>query len=628
MPPATRTVFSICWKRIKPQKSFTLDRLKGSRFKEKQVKHSTGVRTIHLTHKYVFSRALAVTLFALLAIACTPGVEDGQTDFEASAASVDGARLTISLSPAKSPFSPARHGPPTGENIAPLASGLAFIRGDEGHLVEDEEAFLAIDGDPETIWSSKQPAPQWYSIGLDQPYLVDRVDLVVTQAPPGPTTHEIWLGHGSGLRTFYKRLEDVHTEDGQVLAVPIDPPQKINEVLILTLHSPSWVAWRDFRVFGVQPDDPIVEVEAPPYAVAQVAAGLDYPVRVTHAGDNSGRIFVVELPGRIRILHDGALSETPFLDISDRVSCCEGERGMFGLAFPPSYPQSGQFYVSYTNSQGATTISRFAATEDPDRADETSEEILLKIDQPHENHNGGHLEFGPLDGYLYIGSGDGGLPRDPENQGQATDSLLGKLLRIDVESSASPYGVPANNPFVHAGSHRPEIWALGLRNPWGFAFDQQSGDLFLPDTGNFKREEVNFQPAAAGGGQNYGWPVMEGSICFEHDLLTCSAAGLVLPVADYDHTRGCAIVGGAVYTGDSFPDLHGTFIVADFCTSNIWGIRQSTEDATRGKTTVWRSQLLATAGLPVSSVGADEEGNVYFTIHAEEIGAIYTLADR
>ena len=566
-----------------------------------------------------------MVLFALLAIACSSGRENGQTDVAASAPALGGARLTISLSPAKPPYSPAKHGPPIGENIAPLASGLAFIRGDEGHLVEDEEAYLAIDGDPETIWSSKQPAPQWYSIRLDQHYLVDRVELVVTQAPPGPTTHEIWLGHGSGLRTFYTRLEDVHSEDGQVLAVPIDPPQSVNEVLILTLHSPSWVAWRDFRVFGVQPDDSIVEEEAPPYAVAQVATGLNYPVRVTHAGDNSGRIFVVELPGRIRILHEGAIDEAPFLDISERVNCCVGERGMFGLAFPPSYPESGHFYVSYTNSKGDTTISRFAITEDPNLADENSEEILLTIDQPHENHNGGHLEFGPRDGYLYIGSGDGGLPRDPLNRGQTTDTLLGKLLRIDVESGTTPYSVPADNPFVQDDDHRPEIWALGLRNPWGFAFERQSGDLYLPDTGNFKREEVNFQPAGADGGQNYGWPVMEGSICFEHDVLNCSAQDLVLPVADYDHQGVRYRRWGRLRRTDShWPP--GAFIVADFCTSLIWAIQRSEESATRGKTSIWRSQLLASAGMPISSVGADEEGNVYFTIHVIEDGAVYTLA--
>ena len=573
-------------------------------------------------------QAVSFCLISMFVVACSSSNENGRANIDSVRAASNGARLTISLSPAEPPFSPARLGQPLGENVAPLASGLAFIRGDEGHLVVDDQAFLAIDGDTDTIWSSKQPAPQWYAIVLDQNYLVDRVEMVVTQAPPGPTTHEIWLGHGSGLRTFYARLEDVHTDDGQVLAVPIDPPQNINEVLILTLHSPSWVAWRDFRVFGTQPDAPVAEDEEPPFTVAEVVTGLDYPVRVTHAGDGSGRIFVVELPGRVRIVHDGALRQPPFLDISERVNCCQGERGMFGLAFPPSYPESGHFYVSYTNTHGNTTVSRFATSDDPNRADHNSEEILLTIDQPHQNHNGGHLEFSPQDGYLYIGSGDGGLPRDPENSGQATDTLLGKLLRIDVESGQYPYGVPTDNPFAHADDHRPEIWALGLRNPWGFAFEKESGDLYLPDTGNFKREEVNFQSASAGGGQNYGWPVMEGSICFEHDLLTCSAAGLVLPVSDYDHTRGCAIVGGAVYAGDSLLGLHGTFIVADFCTSNIWGITRSREDTARGKTIIWRSQLLASAGLPVSSVGADEEGNVYFTIHAEEVGAIYTLSER
>lgn len=628
MPPVTRMALSICFKRNKTPMSSPLDRLESIRFEEKRMRHTAGLRTIQSTHTTAVSQALALALFALLVIACSSGEEGGQSDVAASAAALDGARLTISLSPAKPPYSPARHGPPIGENIAPLAQGLAYIRGDGGHLVEDDEAYLAIDGNSETIWSSKQPAPQWYSIKLDQTYLVDRVEMVITQAPPGPTTHEIWLGHGAGLRTFYKRLADVHTEDGQTLVVPVDPPQTVREILILTLHSPSWVAWRDFRVYGTQPALSFANEELPPYSVAEVASGLDYPVRVTHAGDGSGRIFVVELPGRIRILHEGTLSESPFLDISERVNCCEGERGMFGLAFPPSYQVSGQFYVSYTNSQGDTTISRFATTDDPNRADETSEEILLTIEQPHANHNGGHLEFGPRDGFLYIGSGDGGLPRDPRNRGQTTDTLLGKLLRIDVESAKPPYTVPADNPFVQVDSHRPEIWALGLRNPWGFAFDRQSGDLYLPDTGNFKREEVNFQLAGAGGGQNYGWPVMEGSICFEHDVLTCSAQNLVLPVADYDHTHGCAIVGGAVYAGQAFADLQGTFIVADFCTSLIWGIDRYQESETQGRKTIWRSQLLASAGLPISSVGADEDGNVYFTVHVQKDGAVYTLAPK
>ena len=573
------------------------------------------------------SRVLAVGLYFLVAAACSSTTQSGQTAAEPSDTSLPVASLTISLSPAtKRSAAPQIH-PPLGQNIAPLASGLAYIRGAEGHLVPDEAAHLAIDGDPETIWSSQQPAPQWYAIVLDQPYLVDRVDMVVTQSPSGPTTHEVWLGHGSGLRTFYKRLSDVHTEDGQTLAVAIEPPQIVNEVLILTLHSPSWVAWRDLRVFGRQTALSDPEQEVPQYVVQEFATGLEYPVQITHAGDGSQRIFVVEQHGRVHIVKDDVKSEIPFLDISERVNCCEGERGMLGLAFPPSYPESRHFYVSYSNSEGATSISRFATTNDPDRADQDSEVVLLTIDQPHENHNGGHLAFGTQDGYLYIGSGDGGLPRDPENRGQGSDTLLGKLLRIDVESGEAPYGIPAANPFVQVEGYREEIWALGLRNPWGFAFDTQSGDLFLPDTGNSKREEVNYQPAGSRGGENYGWPKMEGSICFEHNFLTCSADGLVLPVAEYDHTRGCAIVGGAIYRGVEYPGLQGLFIIADYCTGHIWGVNRLKANQSRDDQTLWQSTLLAEARFPVSSVGQDEAGNVYFAGHAEE-GAVYTLVER
>lgn len=394
---------------------------------------STYDQSEKMTELGVISRVLAVGLIAFVVAACSSTTKSGQSAVGSSVTSTPVANLTISLSPASARSVTPVISPSPGGNVALQASGLAYIRGDEGHLVADEAAYLAIDGDLETIWSSKQPAPQWYSVVLDQPYLVDRVEMIVTQAPPGQTTHEVWLGHGSGLRTFYKRLSDVHTEDGQILSVDIEPPQIVNEVLILTIHSPSWVAWRELRVFGRQPVISEPEEEAPQYEVERVASGLEYPVFVTHAGDGSGRIFVVEQRGRIRIIKDGVMSDSPFLDISERVSCCEGEKGLLGLAFPPTYSESRHFYVSYSAGAGDTTISRFATTEDPDRADEESEEILLTIDQPHVNHNGGHLAFGPQDGYLYIGSGDGGLPRDPENRGQASDSLLGKILRIDVE---------------------------------------------------------------------------------------------------------------------------------------------------------------------------------------------------
>ena len=567
-------------------------------------------------------------LTAALIAACVSTTGSGHTASDTSDTVQTVASLTISVSAANSKGAAPPIHPPLGENVAPQASGLAYVRGEEGHLVVDEDAYLAIDGDPETIWSSKQPAPQWYSVILNQLYLVNRVEMVITQAPPGPTTHEIWFGHGSGVRVFHERLSDVHTEDSQTLAVAIDPPQIVDEVKVVTLHSPSWVAWRELRVFGTLPEISKSSEEAPPLKAEEITTGLAYPVRVTHAGDGSGRLFVVEQPGRIRIIRDGVLNETPFLDIAQRVNCCAGERGLFGLAFSPSYSESQHFYVSYTDSQGATTISRFAATADPDRADETSEEILLTIDQPHENHNGGHLAFGPQDGYLYIGSGDGGLPRDPENRGQSTDTLLGKLLRIDVESDETPYAIPADNPFMRNDSYRPEIWAMGLRNPWGFAFDAQSGDLYLPDTGNSKREEVNYQPAGSRGGQNYGWPIMEGNICFEHNFLTCNAENLTLPVAEYDHTRGCAIVGGAVYRGGEYPALEGSFIVADFCTGRIWGIERYDGGWIHEKRNRWRSTLLAQASKPISSVGADEEGNVYLTGHAQREGSVYLLADR
>ena len=590
---------------------------------------STCDQSEKMTELGVISRVLAVGLIALVVAACSSTTKSGQSAAGSSVTSTPVANLTISLSPASARSVTPVIVPSLGENVALQASGLAYIRGDEGHLVADETAYLAIDGDPDTIWSSKQPAPQWYSVVLDQPYLVDRVEMIITQSPPGPTTHEVWLGHGSGLRTFYKRLSDVHTEDGQTLAVAIEPPQIVDEVLILTIHSPSWVAWRDLGVFGRQLVTAELEDKAPKYEVERIITGLEYPVFVTHAGDGSGRIFVVEQRGRIRIIKNGVTNDVPFLDISDRVNCCKGERGLLGLAFPPTYSESRHFYLSYSDGAGHTTISRFATSEYPDRADEESEEILLTIDQPHENHNGGHLAFGPQDGYLYIGSGDGGLPRDPENRGQASDTLLGKLLRIDVESGVSSLRhSQLAIPLSKTTSTAHEIWALGLRNPWGFAFDRQTGDLYLPDTGNFKREEVNYQPAESRGGENYGWPIMEGDICFEHDLLTCSADGLILPVAQYDHTRGCAVVGGAVFRGDEYPGLQGFFIVADYCTGHIYGVKRSDGGETPDDKTSWRSALLAQAGMPISSVGADEEGNVYFTGHAEKDGVVYVLADK
>lgn len=505
------------------------------------------------------------------------------------------------------------------ENIARLGTGRGSTKNSEGHLrIDEETAHRAIDGDPDTIWSSEQHATQWFSVAFDGLYLLEMVEMVVAQAPAGLTTHEVWLGNGTGTRTLYKRLSDVYTEDGQTLRVEIVPPQIADEVLILTLDSPSWVAWRELRVFGSQTTN-MTEHRDSRLKLVKTVSGLEMPVQVTHAGDGSGRIFVVEQKGRILVIEDGEIKDEPFLDIVDRVSCCH-ERGLLNVAFPPSYSADPLLYVSYTDKNGDTVISRFATNGDPNRVEPDSEEILLLIDQPDVMHNGGHLAFGPRDGFLYIGSGDGGLWY--ENAGQDPKSLRGKILRIDVNGTGRPYSVPGSNPYSQNDDFRSEIWVLGVRNPWGFAFDKQTGDLFLPDVGNSHREEVNFQPATSEGGENYGWPIMEGSICFEFWPCSQRVDGLKAPVAEYDHSQGCAIVGGAVYRGSESADLLGLFLFADFCNGRIWGLKRPGSDSLD----LWQTTLLANASVPISSVGEDEEGNVYVTGYQD--GAVYMLVER
>jgi glucose/arabinose dehydrogenase len=347
------------------------------------------------------------------------------------------------------------------------------------------------------------------------------------------------------------------------------------------------------------------------------------PVQVTHANDNSGRLFVAEKEGRIRIVHDGSTLDSPFLDIASRVLCCV-HRGLIDIAFPPSETPPGHFYISYTNLDGHTVISRFHVSHDPNRADSESEEVVLVIDQPAEHHNGGHLEFSPRDGFLYVSSGDGGQFSYPDNPALQHDTLLSKLLRIDVESGVSPYSIPDTNPFAQSTGHRKEIWALGLRNPWGFAFDKLTGDLYIPDPGHIKHEEVNFQPAESQGGENYGWNIKEGSRCF--DSQTCSAQDLISPVVEYDHVYSCAIVGGAVYRGSDYPALQGIFFYGDFCSGRVWGLKRAEEASGERIHDGWQSTLPVNARVPVSSVGEDQEGNLYVTGYAD--GALYLITAR
>ncbi|MCC6904720.1 MAG: PQQ-dependent sugar dehydrogenase, partial [Anaerolineae bacterium] len=297
----------------------------------------------------------------------------------------------------------------------------------------------------------------------------------------------------------------------------------------------------------------------------------------------------------------GVLQPEPFLDIRDRVSDDSTETGLLGLAFHPDYEENGLFYVNYTTGD-RTHISRFSVSAtNPDMADPAAEQVLISVRQPAPNHNGGQLAFGP-DGYLYIGLGDGGAAGDLFGNGQNIETLLGAILRIDV-NAGDPYAVPADNPFVQMPSARPELWAIGLRNPWRFSFDRLTGDLYIADVGQNRLEEVNVQPAASPGGENYGWPIMEAMSCF--DTETCVTDGLTLPVLEYSHDEGCSITGGYVYRGAARPDLAGVYFYGDFCYGTVWGARPGPGER-------WESAELASVG-NLSSFGEDESGELYAT---------------
>ncbi len=338
-----------------------------------------------------------------------------------------------------------------------------------------------------------------------------------------------------------------------------------------------------------------------------VVGGLEFPVDIQHARDGSGRLFLVEQVGRIRVLQDGALLPAPFLDIRARVRA-GGERGLLGMAFPPDFATKRHFYVNYTEGRGApdlrTVIARYRlSADDPNRADPNSEERILVVDQPFDNHNGGQVAFSPLDGQLYVGLGDGGSAGDPQGNGQNGNRLLGKMLRLDVEGQQFP---------------APEIWARGLRNPWRFSFHRETGDLWIGDVGQNRREEIDFQPADAGPGRNYGWNVMEASLCV---LAGCRTDGLVLPVFEYARTLGVSVTGGYVYRGPAYPERRGVYFLADYGTGRFWGVRRQGDG--------WANQeLMRLEGLNIATFGEDENGELYFATHEGADAKLYRIADR
>ena len=282
---------------------------------------------------------------------------------------------------------------------------------------------------------------------------------------------------------------------------------------------------------------PAAAVPWPQIVLSERFSGLSQPVHIANAGDGSGRLFVVERGGTIRVIRNGDLLGVPFLDIADRVGSAGGEQGLLSVAFPPDYASQGHFYAYYTDLSGNVVVARYFLTVDPDVADPAGEQVVLSIPHPtYGNHNGGQLAFGP-DGYLYAGTGDGGGGGDPFGNAQDPGVLLGKLLRLDVESSSPlTYTIPASNPYTQTAGYRGEIWALGLRNPWRFSFDRLSGDLYIADVGQGSREEVDFQAAAGAGGENYGWNVLEGSLCYDPPSGCTPPSLYVPPVAEYDHS--------------------------------------------------------------------------------------------
>jgi len=335
-------------------------------------------------------------------------------------------------------------------------------------------------------------------------------------------------------------------------------------------------------------------------ALKPVAGGLSAPLYVADPGDAPGRLYVVEQGGRIMLVQDGSVRSTPFLDLSDRV-LAGGERGLLSAAFAPDYAGSGRFFVNYTDLEGDTVIGLYTRGADGAAADPSSAHPVLEIEQPASNHNGGLVLFGP-DGYLYVGMGDGG-GGGAENA-QRSDTLLGKMLRLDV--SGDGYAIPPDNPFVADPAVRDEIWALGLRNPWRFSFDRETGDLWIGDVGAGTWEEIDFQAASSRGGENYGWPRMEGPDC---NAGGCETAGYVVPVAAYRHGEGdCTVVGGYVYRGDAIPELHGTYLFADYCSGRLWGL-----DAAGARSRTARPVLLLETGITVSSFGEDRDGELYLT---------------
>ena len=339
------------------------------------------------------------------------------------------------------------------------------------------------------------------------------------------------------------------------------------------------------------------------YQLLEITNGLERPLLLTNANDGTNRMFVVEQGGKIwsMTVVDGTIQKQAFLDVSGIISTNGNERGLLGLAFHPQFKTNGQFFINYTDVNGNTVVARYnVLASDPTVGDPNSASFVIQIKQPFPNHNGGNLTFGP-DGYLYIGMGDGGSQGDPNGNGQSKKALLGKLLRLDIDS-AQPYAAPKDNPAATDPNFAPEVWAYGFRNPWRFTFDRLTGDLYIGDVGQNQWEEINFQAAGTAGGANYGWNIMEGSHRYSGEPVK---DGLTAPIAEYSHNEGgCSITGGYVYRGETLKALNGVYLFADYCSGKIWS-------TFRDASSTWQTNLFKATDFAIPSFGQDESGELY-----------------
>jgi glucose/arabinose dehydrogenase len=348
------------------------------------------------------------------------------------------------------------------------------------------------------------------------------------------------------------------------------------------------------------------------YQWALVASNFSSPVGLAHAGDGSNRLFILEQQGVIRILENGQVLPTPFLDLRSKIGSSGNEQGLLGLAFHPNFVENGLFVINYTDLNGDTIVSRMQVSTDPNLADSSSETLILSVQQPYGNHNGGNLVFGP-DGYLYIGLGDGGSAGDPRGNGQNSSTLLGSMLRLDLDTS-TPYAIPEDNPFVNGGG-LPEIWATGLRNPWRYSFDRLTGDLFIGDVGQGDWEEIHYLPADSPYGANLGWNFWEGLHPYQGN--PSENTEFLFPIWEYGHDQGCSVTGGFVYRG-TIPAWQGIYFYGDFCSGRVWGLLQDSDN-------IWQNTLLFKTDLNISSFGEDEAGEIYLV---DRSGSIYQLTQQ